>query len=78
MTEQQLLDLKKSIDAAKKEVSELEGRKKYLYQQLKEEWKCKSLDDAKKKLGKMKQEIQELQDKIDSGIAELEEEYEFE
>jgi len=78
MNEQDLLKLKKQIDDAKKEVSELEGRKKYLEQQLKEEWKCKDLDAAKKKIKTFRTEIQDLEEKIEEGIADLQEKYEFE
>lgn len=77
MNEKQLLELKEQIDTAKDEVKELEGRKKYLLQQLKEDWGCKTLDEAEEKLDDLKEEVQTIKDKIDEGTNKLEEKYEL-
>lgn len=76
MTEQDLLKLKKSIDAAKASASELKGHLNALMKQLKDDWKCTSLEAAEKKLKGMKTEMQDLNDKIEKAMAELEEKYE--
>ena len=78
MNEQDLLRLKKQIDTAKNEINQLEGRKKYLMQQIQDNWKCKDLDTAKKKLKKFRSEIEDLEEKIENGLAEIEEKYEVE
>ena len=77
MNEKQLLDLKKTIDETKDEVKQLEGRQKYLMQQLKKEWKCSNLEQAKKKLEKMKKDVADIDEKIKEGVAVLEEKYEL-
>ena len=78
MDEKELLELKESIEDAKQEVNRLEGRQDGLIQQLQKDWKCKSLKEAKKKLEELKAEIQEVEEKIETGVAKLEEKYEFE
>lgn len=78
MDEQQLLKLKKDIEEAKTEVSELKGSRKHLMQQLKEQWGCASIDQAAKKLEKLKEEEQILEKKIAEGIKQLEKIYDYE
>lgn len=78
MTEQELLDLKADITEAKNEVNRLEGRKDHLMQQLKDDWKCTTLKQAKKKLAQIKNEINDFDEKIEAGIQKLEETYEIE
>ena len=78
MDEKELLELKESIEDAKQEVNRLEGRQEGLMQQLEKDWKCKTLKGAKKKLEELKAEIQEVEEKIQTGVAKLEEKYEFE
>ena len=78
MTEQDLLKLKKEVDDAKQNVSELKGQQTALLKQLKDDWKCNSIEDAEKKLKTMNKEIDSLQQQIEKGIQEIEEKYEFE
>lgn len=75
MDANKLLELKNQIDNAKSEVQQLEGRKKYLFQELEENYGCKTIDQAKKKLQKLKKEIQTKQEKIDQQTAELKNKY---
>ena len=77
MNEKDLLQLKKEIDSAKSEKAELTGELKSLMKLLKDEWKCSSLEDARKKIRQWEKEISELDEKIKTGITELEEKYEF-
>ena len=77
MNEQKLLALKKEIDDAKVEVSELTGEIKSLMKTLKDDWNCETLEDARKKIRQWEKEIAEYDEKIKQGVKELEEKYEF-
>lgn len=78
MTEKQLLNLKNEINEAKTKVSELTGEKQALLRQLKEEYGCKTIDEAQKKLKSLQKEIEKLEESIEQGIEELETKYDFE
>jgi hypothetical protein len=75
MTEQDLLKLKKQIDEAKQTTSELKGHQSALLKQLKDDWKCNTIEDAEKLMAKMDKEIKTLNDNIEQGLQELEEKY---
>ena len=75
MTEDQLLKLKKQVDAAKITVAELEGQQKAQLKQLKEEWECSSIEEAEKKLKTFDKEIEKLTEQIETQLEELEELY---
>ncbi len=75
MIEEDLLDLKRDIDEAKTKVAELNGQVTALLRQLKEEWKCSSIQEAEEKLRKLDLKITSIQKEIDKGCAELEEKY---
>jgi predicted nucleic acid-binding Zn-ribbon protein len=75
MTEQELLKLKNEIDDAKSSVSELKGQMTVLMKQLKDEYKCNSIEDAEVLLTKWEKEVTKIQQQIDKGIEELEEKY---
>ena len=75
MTEKELLDLKEKVDDAKQAVSELTGQKNALMKQLKDDWQCKTIDEAETKLTKMDKDIDILEKKIENGVQELEEKY---
>ena len=77
MEKTQLLELKEQIDTAKQQVSQLEGRKEYLMQQLKEQWKCSTIPAAEKKVKELEKEISDLDEQIQDGVKELEEKYDF-
>ncbi len=77
MDKQELLDLQEEINTAKQKVNQLEGRKEYLMQQLKEQWNCSSVKQAEKKLEDYAIEIAALTTQIQDGVKELEEKYEF-
>lgn len=78
MTEQELLKLKKKVEAAKTESSELRGQLKTLLSQLTKNYKCKSVEEAETKMKSMKTEIDKLSDQIDEKLEELETKYELE
>lgn len=77
MTEQQLVDLKKKIDSAKREQSELKGRKKALLENLQNTWGCKTVEEAEKKASSLQKQIDKLEEEKEKGIKEIEETYEF-
>ncbi len=78
MTERELLELKKKVDEAKSTVSELTGHKQALMKQLKDDWNCKSAEEAQKKLKSMNKEIEDIESQIEEGVKELEEKYNIE
>ena len=78
MDEKRLLDLKQQIDDAKMEVSQLKGRRANLMEQLQEQWGCKTVREAEARLKKMREETGELEERLKTGIAQLEDAYEFE
>ena len=69
--------MKKQIDEANASVSELKGQLSALLKQLKDDWKCNSVEDAEKLIVKMDKEIASLNNKIEEGMEELEEKYEL-
>ena len=75
MTERQLLELKEEIEEAKQSVSELNGQKTALLKQLKDTFKCGSIEEAQAKSQQMKKDIDKLQLQIDEGSKDLEEKY---
>jgi predicted nuclease with TOPRIM domain len=72
LTEKQLLDLKEQVDEAKTKVSELTGQQIALMKQLKEDWGCKTIQEAETKLEEMGKTISILEKKIERASAELE------
>ena len=77
MNEQDLLQLKREIDSAKSEISELKGSKKQLMKDLKEQWDCDSLEEAEKAHQKLGVEIEKLSTQIEEGVKELNKKYEL-
>jgi hypothetical protein len=75
MNERELLKIKKEIDTAKTEVSELEGAKKTMLKDLLDRFGCKTLEEASLKLETMAAEIEALQAQLDDGLREIEEKY---
>jgi hypothetical protein len=75
LTEQDLLKKKKQIETATAELSELKGEEKALLKQLKENWDCSSLVEAKKLIVSLDKMVKELTDKVDVASAELEAKY---
>jgi len=78
LDEQDLLDLKKDIDEAKTKQSELIGQKNALMTQLKNDWGCKTVEEAQEKLKTMGEEIEDIEDKIEKGVTDLQEKYNVE
>ena len=69
--ETDLYDLKERIEEAKKRATELKGQQTLLFQQLKEQYKVQSVEEAKGLIDNLNEEIQNLQDSINEGIQKL-------
>ena len=73
--EQRLMELKTEIDKCQQEVSKLEGQKDLLNKQLKEDWKCDTIEEAQEMITKLKEQVDTLSNEIDTGIEEIESKY---
>jgi hypothetical protein len=76
MNSEKLMDMKDRIEKKKSEKSRLEGKKEQLESQLKREFECDSVEDAKLLIDKMDADIEELDEKIQSKEKEIERKYE--
>ncbi len=72
MTEKELLDLKEEMNDAKQDLATLNGEKQGLIRQLKTDWDCSSVADARKKVQEMEEELAEIEQDLKTGTAELE------
>lgn len=77
ITNQELFDLKESIEEKKNELAELEGRKKYLMKQLKEKWNCSNIQQAGKFIKDETNKINEIKNKEEVIKQEIEDNYEL-
>jgi len=75
MNRQGLLDLKKEIENAQTKLSTIEGQKSMLMKQLSKDLGCDSVKEAEKLLGTTKKEADRLNEEINNGLNELENEY---
>ena len=73
--EQRLMELKTEIDKCQQEVSKLEGQKDLLNKQLKEDWKCDTIEEAQEMITKLNKQVDTLSNEIDTGIEEIESKY---
>ena len=77
MNEDRSLRLKKDIDEANSEISELKGSRKQLMKDLKDNWNCNTLEEAETAHAKLDNDITRLGEKITKGTEELNEKYEL-
>jgi hypothetical protein len=75
MKQKDLLDLKDEIEEAKIKVTSLKGKKELLMSQLKEKWKCETVEEAEDLLMEKRKEVKTLSTKLDKKLAEIQEEY---
>jgi F0F1-type ATP synthase membrane subunit b/b' len=73
---QKLLDMKTKLENAKARKSELLGQQKQVLKNLKDDFDCSTLDEAKEKLKNMKAKIDRLETKFKTDLAKLEADYE--
>lgn len=74
---ERLLALKEEIQEAKLDKATVEGSIKQNMLRLKEEFGCRSLEQAKAKLAKLKEQKETLQEQIEAAIAKLEGDYQW-
>ena len=72
MTEEKLLELKKTIDQASEKIAKLEGRRSALKEQLSEKFKVSTLKEAKVKAKAMQEKIDTLNKEIEIMSSKLE------
>ncbi len=75
MNAQDLIKIKREIEAAKTSVSELTGEQTLLMRQLKEQHGCDTIEQAEGKLEQLDIEIASMTRSIEKGLAELDEKY---
>lgn len=73
-----LLKMKEKIENSKTEKAKMEGQLEVLKKRLNEEFDCPTIKQAETKLKALSKEITELEGKIETGVSELEENYEWE
>jgi len=72
INEQKLLELKKQIEEAERLASEYTGQLKSLYQRMKEEFECNSLEELEFKISEEEKQIKQLEEEIEQLSKELE------
>lgn len=78
MTDKELLELKGKVETVKQTVSEYKGQQTGIIKQLKDDFGCKTIEEAEKKLKVLDKEIEELDQQIEDNISEIEEKYKSE
>jgi flagellar biosynthesis chaperone FliJ len=73
----ELSKLGKEIEAAKKQVAQLEGRKAEVMDRLKKEFDCSTIEDAEKLLGELTEEIEKSENQITKDFASLKEKFQW-
>jgi len=77
MTDQDLLNLKKNIENAKRQQSETGGKKKALLETLNQKFGCKTIEQAEKKVAALSKGMEILEEEKNQLIKKLEQDYEF-
>ena len=75
-TEERLMQIKQSIESAKKNKATYEGKLAVQMDRLKD-LGCKSIEDAEKRLKKLQTEIDALEEEVETSMKKFEEEYGF-
>ena len=74
--EEKLLKMKKQTDEEKSEINRLEGSQSQLYETL-AKYGCKTKEGAEKKLKKLNKDLEEKENLLETGIKELENNYDW-
>lgn len=74
---QELMQLKKKIEDAKTQKAECEGALKQLRKQLKDEFDCNNLKQAKSTLHDFQMKVEKLTGEIEFGMHSLKQNYEW-
>ncbi len=75
MTEADLMELKKKIEAGKTKISELKGKQDYLMKELADSWGVKSVEDANKLVASLQKKLDDVSNKLDEILDEIAENY---
>ena len=75
-TAQRLMQMKRRVDEARAETSRLEGRLESAMSALKQQG-CSSVEEGKAKLKELHSQIKDMEEELDAGIEQLEEEYDL-
>ena len=77
-TEKELLEMKKEVEEAKTSVSELKGQQTAVLKQLKDTYKCSSIEIADAEIGKIKIKLVNINKQMEEHSKILEENYTIE
>ena len=78
LSKDDLLNIKKDIEETKDIIKDKQASLKFLKQQLKNDWDCNSVNEAKKILKNIETEITDFEETIATKIQEISEEYNIE
>jgi len=76
-TIQKLMEFKERIEINRSMREKAEGRREQLIKQLKEDFNCSSTIAAERKIRKYEEQVNKIQAQIDSGLKDLEENYDW-
>ncbi len=76
-TEAELKKIKSSLESAKTELAETNGKIDTFDQRLKDEYETESLEDAESSITEMKGELSSVDKETEEGMKELSESYEW-
>jgi uncharacterized phage infection (PIP) family protein YhgE len=72
-----IVRLRERLEESKTRRDKVKGTLESLYEQLKESFGAKTLEEARKKLKALKKKAESLRDSLDAGLEELETKYEL-
>lgn len=72
MEKHELIELKEKIDKKKESIQQAKGQKIALLKQLKKDWNCENLEEAKQLLKDLKESKEKSDKKIEKKTKELE------
>lgn len=76
-TTDRLIKMKDKIEAAKSNISRMEGSRDQLFKTLQTEYGCKTLKEAESKLAKMTKDLDQKEAALAKGVENLEEKYDW-
>jgi len=75
MNEKELLKLKKKVDEAEYEAQQLKGERKSILANLKEDFNCSDIEQAKEARKKLKKKRDQLSETIENKLEEINKQY---
>ncbi len=74
---EKLLKMREQIDKAKIDINRLKGKREQLYETLKKDFNCETIEQAEQKLNKMNKELNDKELILKKNIGKLEERYDW-